>query len=30
MRLTNEDKQWINQRREEDRRWITELLDERN
>jgi len=29
MSLTNEDKQWINQRREEDRQWITELLDER-
>src|ERR1022692_2522977 len=27
--LTNEDKQWIDQRREEDRRWVTELLDER-
>jgi len=29
MSLTNEDKQWINQGREEDRRWITELLDAR-
>ena len=29
MSLTNEDKQWINQGREEDRRWITDLLDER-
>jgi hypothetical protein len=29
MSLTNEDKQWINQRREEDRQWISELLDER-
>ena len=29
MSLTDEDKQWINQRREEDRQWISELLDER-
>jgi hypothetical protein len=29
MSLTDEDKQWINQRREEDRRWFSELLDER-
>jgi hypothetical protein len=29
MSLTTDDKQWINQRREEDRQWISELLDER-
>jgi hypothetical protein len=29
MSLSDEDKQWINERREEDRQWITELLDER-
>jgi hypothetical protein len=29
MSLTNEDKQWIEKRTDADRRWITELLDER-
>jgi hypothetical protein len=29
MSLANQDKQWLNQRREEDRQRITERLDER-